>query len=118
MLAPTTSSYVLGGLLILVGRSLTFYSVLTIRKGNPQKDGSFKLHTDQVFQVSRNPGLAGMYLFLMGLIVTVPSIYLIGGGVIYFAHMHFKVLMEEDFLTSKFGGTYEQYKRSTGRYWS
>lgn len=118
VLAPTTFSYALGGLLILVGRTLTFYSVFTIRKDNPQKDGSFKLHTDEVFQLSRNPGLLGMYLFLTGLIVTVPSIYLIVGGVIYFAHMHFKVLMEEDFLTCKFGGAYEQYKRSTGRYWS
>ena len=103
---------------ILAGRFTTFASVLIIRQQNQQKDDSFHLHTDFLFARSRNPGLLGMYIFILGIWLLMPSIQYLAAILYYFAYMHFKVLMEEDFLEQKFGESYLQYKTSTGRYWS
>ena len=107
-----------GCVLVLLGRAITFSSVLIIRRENCQKDDSFHLHTDFLFARSRNPGLLGMYLFIMGIWLLMPSVQYLLGIIYYIAYMHFKVLMEEDFLEQKFGESYLQYKTSTGRYWS
>lgn len=103
---------------ILAGRLTTFASVLIIRQQNQQKADSFYLHTDFLFGRSRNPGLLGMYIFILGVWFLMPSIQYLVGIFYYFAYMHFKVLMEEDFLEQKFGEPYLQYKTTTGRYWS
>ena len=107
-----------GCILLLVGRGITFGSVLIIRRQNQQKDDSFHLHTDFLFARSRNPGLLGMYVFILGVWLLMPSVQYLVGIFYYVAYMHFKVLMEEDFLEQKFGEPYLQYKTSTGRYWS
>lgn len=104
--------------LIFSGRLMTFSSVLIIRRQNKQLDDSFRLHTDFLFAHSRNPGLLGMYMFMFGIWLVMPSILFFLGIVYYFGYMHFKVLMEEDFLTQKFGESYLNYKTTTGRYWS
>jgi len=38
------------------------------------------------------------------------------GGLVYFANMHFKVILEEHFLTEKYGDSYIQYCQKTKRY--
>lgn len=103
---------------IVAGRFTTFASVLVIRQQNQQKEDSFHLHTDFLFARSRNPGLLGMYIFILGIWFLMPSIQYLTAILYYCAYMHFKVLMEEDFLEQKFGESYLQYKTSTGRYWS
>lgn len=108
----------LGCLLVIMGRVITFGSVLMIRRQNQQKQDSFRLHTDFLFARSRNPGLLGMYVFVLGIWAVMPSLLLLAGILYYIAYMHVKVLMEEDFLTQKFGEPYLHYKTSTGRYWS
>jgi len=113
---PTTVILILGVLLMLVGRYITFSSVLTIRKQNEQKEESFTLHTDGGFSRMRNPGLVGLYIFLIGIWCAIPSIYFLVGIIFYMSYMHFKVLMEEDFLTNKFGESYSRYFSSTKRY--
>ena len=113
---PTTLVLVLGILLMLIGRYITFSSVLTIRNQNEQKEDSFMLHTEGGFSKIRNPGLVGLYIFLIGIWFVIPSAYFLVGIIFYMCYMHFKVLMEEDFLTNRFGKSYEQYFTNTKRY--
>ncbi len=113
---PSSLVFVLGIILMLVGRYITFSSVLTIRDQNEQKKDSFTLHTNGRFSKTRNPGLVGLYIFLLGIWFVIPSIYFLMGIIFYMCYMHFKVLMEEDFLTNRFGKPYEDYFTNTKRY--
>jgi protein-S-isoprenylcysteine O-methyltransferase Ste14 len=114
--APSTPTDLLGVALIVSGRALALGAVLTIRRDNDQAGDSFRLHTAGPFRWSRNPGLLGMYLFVGGLWLTAPSAAVLLGIVLYAVYMDFKVRMEEDFLTNKFGSSYADYRLRTGRY--
>jgi protein-S-isoprenylcysteine O-methyltransferase Ste14 len=57
-----------------------------------------------------------MYFFAIGLWLTTPSMAMLAAIGVYAAHMHFKVLMEEDFLANRFGQAYTDYRLRTGRY--
>lgn len=116
LFAPTPPSGAGGIALMLVGRATALSSVMTIRQRNRQQGESFHLHTTGPFRWSRNPGLVGMYLFVAGVWVTMPSAIMLAGIVLYVAHMGFKVRMEEDFLSNKFGEEYADYRLRTGRY--
>jgi len=102
--------------LIVLGRMMTFSSVLQIRKENQQKGNSFKLHQKAWFRFSRNPGLVGMYLFFLGLLLIFPSMILLFGFIFYVCYMHYKVLLEEDFLSKQFGSDYINYLEKSRRY--
>lgn len=110
-------SNVLGMSCIIFGRLVTLSSVLTIRKDNSQQT-EFHLHTDSLFSTSRNPGLLGMYIFMTGVWLCIPSIWFLLGLLFYISYMHLKVKMEEDFLSNKFGASYRRYFNQTGRYLS
>lgn len=105
-----------GILLVLLGRLLTFGSALRLRKENSQKGDDFQLHDESVFQLSRNPILLGMYIMILGFYLIFPSIIFGLGILFYIFYMHFKVLLEEDFLEHHFGKPYVDYKTKTRRY--
>jgi len=113
---PSAPTDLLAVALIVCGRGLALGAVLTIRRDNDQAGDSFRLHTAGPFRWSRNPGLLGMYLFVGGLWLAAPSAAMLFGIVLYAAYMDFKVRMEEDFLTNKFGSSYADYRLRTGRY--
>lgn len=110
------SSIILGSLLVLIGRTITFSSVLNIRKNNQQKGNSFELKKKGLFNLSRNPGLIGMYLMIIGFFIIFPNLLFFLGILFYLGYMHFKVLLEEDFLKNHFGSPYIEYKNHTNRY--
>jgi protein-S-isoprenylcysteine O-methyltransferase Ste14 len=116
MLAPTHGSNAAAALLVILGRVCTLASVVTIRRDNRQVGDSFELHRAGLFRWSRNPGLVGMYAFVFGLWLAAPSASMLAGIVVYVASMDFKVRMEEDFLESRFGRAYLDYRARTGRY--
>jgi protein-S-isoprenylcysteine O-methyltransferase Ste14 len=115
---PTVLTDLLGVALIAGGRACALAAVLTIRRDNEQSGISFRLHTAGPFRWSRNPGLLGMYAFVVGLWLTAPSAAMLLGIFLYVFYMHLKVRMEEDFLTHKFGSAYVEYQLRTGRYLS
>jgi len=102
--------------LIVMGRSASIYSVLTIRKENSQQGNEFDLKTRGVFGVSRNPILLGMYCTFIGLFFIFPYPIMLAGVPVYLLNMHFRILLEEDFLEEKFGEEFVSYKQSTRRY--
>ncbi len=109
-------SDILGIALIVLGRSLALSSVVKIRAQNSQKHNDFDLKTGSLFSFSRNPILVGMYLTYWGIFLILPNVVSIIGFFIYAANMHFRILLEEDFLTHLFGEKFIQYRNTTRRY--
>lgn len=108
--------HIAGILCIIMGRTLTIYSTFEIRKRNLQKEGSFDLKTNGIFGFSRNPLLLGMYIMYTGMLIIFPTILFGFGMVVYLGNMHFRVLLEEDFLFHQFGDTFIRYRQQTKRY--
>ncbi len=106
----------IGFLLIVIGRLLTFGSMLYIRKENKQIQHSFKLHTKGIFSYSRNPGLDGMFLFFIGFSILFPSVFMYFGLLFYFFYMQFRVKIEEEFLKQLFKQEYQEYSNITRRF--
>jgi protein-S-isoprenylcysteine O-methyltransferase Ste14 len=69
-----------------------------------------------LFGRSRNPLLLGMYLFYAGMWVLFPTLIFAVGLVVYVLNMHFRVLLEEDFLRHHFGAPFDQYMLKARRY--
>ncbi|MEO0438738.1 MAG: methyltransferase [Pseudomonadota bacterium] len=110
----------LGTLLVAVGRSLTVSVALAMRssKALGLMNGTLELPLQDrgVFQYRRNPGLLGMYLFALGVLMLKPSLWFALGFGHYIWHMHRRILMEEDYLVDRFGRDYEAYLDRTRRY--
>jgi protein-S-isoprenylcysteine O-methyltransferase Ste14 len=103
-------------LIMILGRSLSFYSVLRIRRNNKQTGDSFDLKMNSIYNKSRNPIQLGMYLFAFGLILLYPAPLFICGIIFYILYMDYKIRIEEKFLLEKFGDAYAKYSSETKRY--
>ena len=103
-------------LLILTGRIVSLFSVMKIRRYNRQKGKSFDLKTSNIFSISRNPILFGLYISFIGMIILFPKWIMFLAFVYYVVHMHFRILIEESFLKFKFGNKYVNYQNQTKRY--
>ncbi len=106
---------IVGIVIAISGRLLSIYSAIQIRKKKEQT-AKKDLKTKNFFQLSRNPILLGLHLTFIGLAFIFPVRAMFFGGLIYFANMHFKVILEEHFLKAKFGSSFIQYCQSTNRY--
>jgi protein-S-isoprenylcysteine O-methyltransferase Ste14 len=105
-----------GVFLVGAGRMFTMYATLNIRNQNRQKDSSFDLKTSRFFGISRNPILVGMYIMYVGMFVIFPQLLFAAGLFIYVLNMHFRILLEEDFLEFQFGEPFKIYKQKVKRY--
>lgn len=108
--------FIIGILLVILGRLICFRSVFAIRQDNTQQGDLFKLHKDSWYRLSRNPIQLGMYIFLTGLLLLFPSWIFFLGSIIYVLYMDYKIAIEEKFLLAKFGQAYRDYKNKTRRY--
>lgn len=116
MFKPSLWVKIIGLALIILGRIITFGSMIYIRKENHQVENSFKLHTQGIFAYSRNPGLDGMFLFFAGFGLISPSLILWLGLIFYYYYMVFRVKIEEEFLKELFQETYTEYCSKTKRF--
>ena len=109
-------SAIVGLIFLILGRVITFLSVIQIRKINSSANQQMFLHQKGWFKWSRNPGLLGMYIFIFGIWLLFSHPLFLGGILFYIGYMHFKVLLEEDYLIEKFGIEYQKYLNQTKRY--
>ena len=109
-------SVIIGLVFLIIGRLITFLSVIQIRKVNKSDNQQKFLHQKGWFKWSRNPGLLGMYIFIFGVWLLFSHPLFLGGILFYIGYMHFKVLLEEDYLIEKFGIEYQKYLNQTKRY--
>ena len=116
-MVPNEQLSVMVGLIFLIlGRVITFLSVIQIRKINYSNNQQKFLHQKGWFKWSRNPGLLGMYIFIFGIWLMFSHPIFLVGILFYIGYMHFKVLLEEDYLAEKFGIEYQKYLNQTKRY--
>ena len=114
--ASTPFTIALGVILAIAGRAISLYSAWRIRQNNRQTGDSFELKTRGLFDRSRNPLQVGMYICFAGLWLLYPTWEMAVGFLLYVANMHFRILLEEDFLAWKFGDSYLKYKATHRRY--
>jgi len=105
-----------GWIVVILGRFVALFSVVQIRKANSQTNNEFSLKTKGWFGFSRNPILIGMYITYLGWLIIFPNWIMGVGTIIYFSNMHFRILLEEDFLREKFGEKFSKYLNQTRRY--
>lgn len=98
--------------LIVVGRVVTFVSVLQLRAQRVSGGGPPR----GLFTWSRNPGLCGMFIFYVGLCLAygVPLMWI--GLPLYVSNMHRRVLMEEAHLLAAHGQAWTAYATQVPRY--
>ena len=100
----------------VLGRLLTFVTALTMRGVHDSATHTSRLEIRGVFRWSRNPGLVGMDILLLGFWIVMPSGLFLFGMFFYVLHMHAKVKIEEDYLAHRFGQAYLDYAGKTPRY--
>ncbi|MEQ9303251.1 MAG: methyltransferase [Marinoscillum sp.] len=106
----------LGVLMIIIGRWITVRSAFDIHRTNRSLDRQTTIVTNGLFRFSRNPGIVGMVITLLGLWFTWPHPLMALGIVYYCGYMHYKILLEEHYLSGKFPKTYSNYCLTTKRY--
>ena len=117
VLCPVDTGYlglVVGLAMVVLGRLVTFTAVLQLRRR--LHPGTHALQRHGIFRFSRNPILLGMYLFYLGNAVWLPSPLLWVGFLLYAGNMHRRVLMEEGYLSNRFGDDYRAYLAEVPRY--
>jgi protein-S-isoprenylcysteine O-methyltransferase Ste14 len=102
-----------GALLVVAGRTVTFTSVLQLRR---RHERLAEFAAGGLFRHSRNPGLVGMYAFYLGNCLLFPTVVLFAGFVPYVLNMHQRVRMEESRLARRLGADYEAYLARVPRY--
>jgi len=109
--APMPWLWVPGLALVVLGRALTFTSVLQLRA--QRRRGSAP---GWLFRHSRNPGLVGMFACYLGLCCLFGSPLLWLGLPLYLGNMHGRVRMEEAHLAARLGAAWTDYAARTPRY--
>ena len=109
-ISPTLTAIGLG--LIVLGRAITFTSVLQLRAEKRRGGGP----PAGLFRWSRNPGLVGMYTMYLGLCCLHPHWLLWLGFPIYVANMTGRVRLEEANLLARHGDSWRRYAAVVPRY--
>ena len=110
----------------LVGLALSIWSIIYMKrvgKGNPFDAMGHEvaprtkhLMTDGPYKLSRNPMLSGTYLYYIGALITLWSVWALLVFAVIATVMMFQVRSEEKRLEADFGQDYLDYKKTTGRF--
>lgn len=109
--------FIAGGIILMVsGRFMSFYSVIIMRRNTEKENPDNPLNRRGFYRITRNPILLGMHITFIGIFLVYPYLILIPGFIIFLASMHFRVLLEEDYLKANLGAKYILYLNKTRRY--
>lgn len=113
LLAPWTAAQLQwpGVAVVLLGRAVTFFSVLQLRAAKRRSELPAGL-----FTVSRNPGLVGMFVMYFGLCLAVGGPWMWLGAPLYFWNMHGRVRLEESDLQARHADAWSRYAIGVPRY--
>ena len=107
---------IIGIILVVLGRFVTFHAVLILRKTKKESIDERSLIKKGLFSISRNPIVVGLHLTFLGLLLLFPYYVMIAGFLVFIANMHFKILLEEDYMKVNFGSDFREYMNKTKRY--
>ena len=104
----------------LVGDLLFGASVMTMRDnwraGIPEEKQT-ELVTGGIYRFSRNPAFLAFDLTYIGSLMAFFNPLLAVFSLFAAVMLHLQILQEEDFMESRFGSAYLEYKQRAGRYW-
>ncbi len=113
-------------ILIVIGLALSVWAIVYMRRkgdGNPLDAFGHEvaprtkhLMTDGPYRLSRNPMLSGIFLYLIGICLWLWTWQSVLFFVLFVIVMSVQVYTEEKRLHRDFGEEYEEYCRSTGRF--
>jgi protein-S-isoprenylcysteine O-methyltransferase Ste14 len=109
------------GILLWIGLMFWFLGVVVNLAAVHSFAHTEGANTTGIYRHSRNPMYVGAFflllgLCLMGLSVSVWSFVLLAFFVISIPYLHWTVLLEETFLTHKYGDSFREYMNRTARY--
>ncbi|MCR4965657.1 MAG: isoprenylcysteine carboxylmethyltransferase family protein [Bacteroidales bacterium] len=117
---------ILSVILIVIGLALSIWAIVYMRRkgdGNPLDAFGHEvaprtkhLMTDGPYRLSRNPMLSGIFLYLIGICLWLWTWQSVLFFVLFVIVMSVQVYTEEKRLRRDFGEEYEEYCRSTGRF--
>ena len=102
-------------LAILLGSAIGLAGTLELRRALIGDDGGAVVSTG-VFRLSRNPIVLGLHIVAIGYLITIPSLLMAVGLVVFWRHMETRIGIEEPFLLNRHPERYRRYRRSVGRY--
>jgi protein-S-isoprenylcysteine O-methyltransferase Ste14 len=118
---PTTGSMLLGALLVIFGEAIRFWGV-SIAGSETRTTGGVGgtyLITNGPFAYVRNPLYLGNILMYAGIGLMSRALFpwLVLVAVAWF-YLQYSLIVarEEEFLSEKFGGAYEEYSKNVGRF--
>jgi protein-S-isoprenylcysteine O-methyltransferase Ste14 len=111
MSAPRGALAWSGGVLVVLGRALTWWAVAVLRRG---AGSAFVEHGPYAW--TRNPALLGLHGFLLGGVLLLPAWHTAAAWLVFALHMHARVLAEERHLLESGGQAYAGYLARVPRY--
>ncbi|MBI1301369.1 MAG: isoprenylcysteine carboxylmethyltransferase family protein [Alphaproteobacteria bacterium] len=110
----------LGLFLVIAGMSLGYWAIQTFMKAGtnvPPNMPALKIVTDGPFQYTRNPMYIAFIAIYFGLALLADAPLMLVLTLAFWYDLNHNVIeAEEEYLTDKFGETYEQYKTTVGRW--
>jgi protein-S-isoprenylcysteine O-methyltransferase Ste14 len=113
-------------LVVLVGLILLLVSLLWTVLAQAQMGDSWRIGIDTehrttlvqggVFRFSRNPIFVGMILTLLGLFLVIPNVATLITLLVGTILIGIQVRLEEEYLTTTHGDTYNEYRRNVRRW--
>jgi protein-S-isoprenylcysteine O-methyltransferase Ste14 len=115
---PSTGLSIISAGLLLLGNSLTYIAVATLRANvSFHEFGETKhLYTAGIYGMIRNPITLGLGIIFTGLVLARPSVVMLIGWIIFALNSHYRIHMEEVYLEKTFSNDYLHYKDSVGKY--
>ncbi len=111
----------------LFGLALSLFGLLVIVTSQYQMGASWRLGLDQnettklvttgLYSYVRNPIYSGVIIFCVGLFAILPSVYMLVACLVGYISLEMQVRQQEEpYLKKIHGEKYEEYLRTTGRY--
>jgi protein-S-isoprenylcysteine O-methyltransferase Ste14 len=115
---PSTSLSIISAGLLLLGNSLTFIAVATLRANVSFHEfgETTRLYTGGIYCTVRNPITLGLGIIFAGFVLARPTVVMLIAWIIFALNSHYRIHMEEVYLEKTFGKDYLQYKDRVGKY--
>ncbi len=115
---PSSGLAIISAGLMLLGNSLTFIAVATLRAHVRFHNfgEATRLYTAGIYGIVRNPITLGLAAIFTGFVLARPSVAMLVGLIIFLLNAHYRIRMEEVYLERTFSHDYLHYKNTVGKY--
>jgi protein-S-isoprenylcysteine O-methyltransferase Ste14 len=115
---PSDGLSIISASLMLLGNSLTYIAVATLRARVTFHDfgETARLCTAGIYGLVRNPITLGLVIIFCGFVLARPSVVMLIGLILFMLNAYYRIKMEEVYLEKTFGDKYLRYRDTVGKY--